>query len=452
MKRILVIASSREGFAWQDFFPKNTELPVQDISWDRFDRGMVQPPGVSLLVAVIDESRLNPVESLRRAAAGAPYCPCLAILPDSASPELIEAASRMASDFVLLPLRPSELRSRVGRFLAETNDAVAKCKQHLADEECLGEFVTQDTKLLRVLEDVRKLARANAPVLIVGETGTGKELCARALHHLSSRRHGPFIPVDCAALPDHLFENELFGHVRGSFTDAHRDQKGLVALAHGGTLFLDEVDGLTQAAQGKLLRFLQDRVYRPLGSERFLTSDVTVLAATNRDLRQCVEERQFRGDLYFRLNVLSVTLSPLRERPRDIELLAQHYIRRFVKAGELTPVLAADAAERLRSYHWPGNVRELINVMQRAVALAEEGRIEAAHLALGVPVAGKEPGREKTFREARTQALERFERKYIEDLLEEHDGNVTHAARAARKERRSFGRMMKKYGIGRAAS
>jgi two-component system response regulator GlrR len=452
MKRILVISSPREEHVWRHAFPESSELSVQEICWDRFGRGLAQPSGLCLLVAVIERSTLNPAESLRLAAATAPYCPCLVVLPEAASPQQIEAASRFASDFVLQPLRPGELRSRVGRLLTEANDGVTRSRQHLAEEKCFGEFVTQDAKFLRVLDDVCKLARANAPVLIVGETGTGKELCARALHHLSSRRHGPFIPVDCAALPDHLFENELFGHVRGSFTDAHRDQKGLVALANGGTLFLDEVDGLTLAAQGKLLRFLQDRVYRPLGSERFLAAEVTVLAATNRDIRQCVEERQFRSDLYFRLNVLNVTLSPLRERPGDIELLARHYINRFVNPGEPAPVLTVDAAERLRSYDWPGNVRELINVMQRAVALAEKGRIEESHLALGVPLAGNGPGRETTFREARAQALERFERKYIKDLLEEHHGNVTHAARAARKERRSFGRMMKKYGIDRAAS
>ena len=202
MKRILVIAPREERPTCRDCLSAHAGLSIEETCWDRID---TVDPGLSLLVAVIEESAPNPAESLRRAAAHAPDCPCLAVLPCGASPELIQAAARFASDFVLLPLRPDELRLRVGRFLAEARDEVSTAKQRLAEEACLRQFVTGDPKFLSVLEDVRKLARANAPVLIAGETGTGKELCARALHHLGPRRDGPFIPVDCDALPDHLF-------------------------------------------------------------------------------------------------------------------------------------------------------------------------------------------------------------------------------------------------------
>ena len=453
MKRVLLVSSRGDGSAWQDSLFASRNLVCESIRWNELERGLLPPTDVSLLVAVLDQSCLTPVESLRRLISLRPHCPCLAVLPEDAHPQLIQGASSIAGDFVIQPLRSSELSCRLDRFLADTHDEIVRTKHSLAEEACLREFVTQDPKFLDVLVQVRKLARANAPVLIVGETGTGKELCARALHHLGPRSHGPFIPVDCAALPDNLFENELFGHVRGSFTDAHKDQKGLVALAQSGTLFLDEVDGLTALAQGKLLRFLQDRAYRPLGSERFLTAEITVLAATNRDLRELVDQRQFRPDLYFRLNVLSVTLSPLRDRPGDVNLLAEHYVRRFARPGEPPPIIDAQAADALRQYHWPGNVRELVNTIQRAVALAEERFIRVSHLKFCADAAAapKKPER-VTFREARAQAVEEFERKYISNLLQEHDGNVTRAARAANKERRAFGRMIKKYGIGKAAS
>jgi DNA-binding NtrC family response regulator len=452
MKRILVVSSSGDGYAWQDTLCAGRNLSVEQARWDELLRGSTPSPELCLLVAVLDQPRSTSIDSLRRLTCSLPQCPCLAVLPEDSAPELIRGAATVAGDFVILPMRPEELACRVDRFLAYADDDVARSQQSLAEEACLRDFVTQDPSFLGVLTQIRKLARANAPVLIVGETGTGKELCARALHHLGPRRHGPFIPVDCAALPENLFENELFGHVRGSFTDAHSDQKGLVALAQGGTLFLDEVDSLTALTQAKLLRFLQDRAYRPLGSDRFLTSDVTVLAATNRDLRELVEKREFRVDLYFRLNVLSVALSPLRDRPSDITLLAEHYVRRFARPGEPVPIIDAQAADALRQYHWPGNVRELVNIIQRAVALTEERFIRVSHLEFcDRTPALPERLQPSTFREARAQAVEEFERNYISNLLHEHHGNVTHAARAANRERRAFGRMIKKYGIDKAS-
>lgn len=401
--------------------------------------------GVALVIAVADDGEPRSIEFLRGLAGRKLCCPCIAILPADSSADLLRGAAG-ADDIVLQPVRADELRWRIDRLLG-----LQSVKTKLIEEVCLRGFITQDARMLRVLDDVKRLARANAPVLIVGETGTGKELCARALHHLSSRRDGPFVPVDCPALPDHLLENELFGHVRGAYTDAHQEQKGLIALARGGTLFLDEVDSLSAAAQAKLLRFLQDRIYRPLGGDRFVPADVTLLAAANRDLRECVEQRHFRGDLYYRLNVLNVVLPPLRERPDDIELLARHYLRELAGA-ERAAVLSPSALSLLRSHVWPGNVRELINTITRAAVLAENGRILPAHITFGSPLA-TEPARDAPpsagYREARAKALEAFERKYVVDLLQRHHGNVTRAAREAGKERRAFGRILRKYNISR---
>src|ERR1051325_5765417 len=225
---------------------------------------------------------------------------------------------------------------------------------------------------VRTMARIPAVARSGSPVLITGETGTGKELCARAIHHLGRRRDFPFIPVDCGAVPDHLFENELFGHTRGAFTDAHGDQKGLVAMADRGTLFLDEVDALPLTAQAKLLRFLQERTFKPLGADRFQRADVNVLAATNRCLESLVREKRFRADLYFRLNVLTMHMEPLRQRREDIGLLSQHFADAICAEQALPRVVVTPAAiRRLMYYDWPGNVRELHNVVQRAVVCAD---------------------------------------------------------------------------------
>jgi len=231
--------------------------------------------------------------------------------------------------------------------------------------------------------------------------------------------------------------------VRGAFTDAHAEQRGLVSVAEGGTLFLDEVDSLPVAAQAKLLRFLQERQFKALGSERGAQADVRIVAASNRDLAQRIAEKQFRQDLYFRLDVLRLEVPPLRERPRDIALLARHFLSQYQAAGARKS-FSPEALERLTSYPWPGNVRELLNVIQRAIVFSQGSCIDAADIALsrGTPL----PPRQD-FRTAREETVESFERAYVQELLLRHRGNITHAAREAGKERRAFGRLVKKHGF-----
>jgi DNA-binding NtrC family response regulator len=293
------------------------------------------------------------------------------------------------------------------------------------------------------------VAAYGTPILIIGETGTGKELCARAIHHLSARRHYPFIPVDCAALPEHLFESEMFGHTRGAFTDAHRDHKGLVALAGEGTLFLDEVDSLPFSAQSKVLRLLQERTYRPVGSERFVPTGARIIAACNQDLKRLVVEKKFRSDLFFRLNVLRMQLAPLRERRSDIPLLARHFLETLaVEHGTSRKQIATALLQVLMAYDWPGNVRELYNTLQRAVIFCPGVQIQLEHMP-DLPAAQSKRPVNVSFREARTHAVTTFERSYIEDMLRQAAGNVTLAARLAGKDRRVFGRLMKRHNISR---
>jgi two-component system response regulator GlrR len=375
--------------------------------------------------------------------------PIFAVLSADAEDPLLRIATESVDDFVFAPIRPDELRHRLARVLAPSRHDAEAVHWRLAAEIGLTELVGSDPAFVGALAQVPRYARSDMPVLITGETGTGKELCARAIHHLGKRRNLPFIPVDCSTVPDHLFESELFGHVRGAFTDAHRDQRGLVGMAEGGTLFLDEVDALSLAAQAKLLRLLQEYTYRPLGADRFQRADVNIIAATNQDLERSVRDGGFRSDLYFRLNVLRLHLPPLRERRQDIRLLAVHFLqgRRGAAQGSARQFSAA-ALHMLASHDWPGNVRELSNVVRRAAVVCDGPRILPVHVALSEPRHASD-ALPTHFRTARAAAVEAFERRFVEELLRKHDGNVTHAAHEAGKDRRVFGRLMKKYRIAR---
>jgi DNA-binding NtrC family response regulator len=301
-----------------------------------------------------------------------------------------------------------------------------------------------------VLDILPKLASCDAPVLLRGETGTGKELFARALHYLSPRKGRPFVPVNCGAVPEMLIESELFGHVKGAFTDARLDRPGVVALAEGGTLFLDEIDSLPPKGQVAVLRFLQDREYRPVGGQRLRSADLRVVVATNTDLGTRVAEGRFRHDLLFRLDVLSLDLPPLAQRTEDIPLLARHFVSRFAALyGRPLPVLDAAAEAWLLSRPWPGNIRELENVLHRAVLLAEDGRVALPPGETALPVeAPGSPLWAGGLRQACAKARWETEDRYLRQLMALTGGNVSEAARRAGTERRAMGRMLKKHGIG----
>jgi DNA-binding NtrC family response regulator len=365
------------------------------------------------------------------------------LLPRDLPQADLEVASSVADDFIVWPERPEVICHRVRRFLvsiAEMQDA----RESLITSLGKANLVGRDPAFLKMADKLVPSAGSSFPTLITGETGTGKDLFARAIHFLSQRRSQPFIPVDCAGIPDHLLENELFGHARGAYTDAHGEQRGLAALADKGTLFLDEIDSLSLGAQAKLLRFLQDHQFKPLGAERYFHSDIKIIAASNRNLEQAVADKQFRVDLYFRLNVLHIELPSLRDRPRDIPILAQHFLT-IHQAGGMTKEMTPSALRRLTAYQWPGNIRELSNIIQRAIVFSQGPQINACDIALPEPATLVHP---TAFRAARDQTIQSFEREYIQDLLRRNQGNITWAAREAGKERRAFGRLVKKYNAG----
>jgi two-component system, NtrC family, response regulator GlrR len=298
-----------------------------------------------------------------------------------------------------------------------------------------------------VVRQIQKIAKSDAGVLIQGETGSGKELAARAIHRWSPRNAGPFVALNCGAVPDGLIETELFGHGKGAFTDAREARPGIIAQAHRGTLFLDETDTLSPKAQVTLLRFLQDLRYRPVGTEREIAGDVRVIAASNQNLQALVDEGRFRRDLIYRLNVFELWIPPLRGRPVDVEPLANHFVRHYcAKYGIDAKRLPPDTLDWLRRQEWPGNVRELENWIHRQLLLAEGEEIRN-----GIDLTPAPPtGAMHTFSDLRTakaRALAEFETAYVADALARTRGNVTAAARLAGKERRAFGKLLKKYGI-----
>lgn len=373
--------------------------------------------------------------------------PMLAILRADVSGELLAAAARVADDFILWSSdRIGELRQRIARLLGPAEN-IHEVSENLTRSMNLAKMIGEDRGFVAVVAKIPIVARNDGVVLIYGETGTGKELFARAVHHMSPRRHLPFIPVDCAAIPDHLLENELFGHVRGAFTDAHRDQNGLVAQAEGGTLFLDEIDSLALSVQAKLLRLIEERSYKPLGGERVIRANIRIIAASNRSLYDLVQQKQFRADLFFRLNVLELVLPPLRSRRGDIALLARHFVQQLaIDTSTPLKILAPTTVDKLVRAPWPGNVRELFNVMQRAFVFCEGPVILPSHVsAYDEPESRAAEG--EGFRQAKERSIEAFERSYVEELLRKHNGNITRAAREAGKDRRAFARLIRKLRI-----
>jgi DNA-binding NtrC family response regulator len=306
-----------------------------------------------------------------------------------------------------------------------------------------------------VIAQIPAVAQGDATVLIAGETGTGKELVARAIHYLGARAAHPFVPVNCGAIAESLLEDELFGHARGAFTDARSSRAGLVLEAHRGTLFLDEVDTLTLHAQVALLRVLQDRTVRPLGASGMRQVDVRFIAASNVPLADLVRDGTFRPDLFYRLNVLSLELPPLRARREDVLRLARHFLQKHALRGRPVPRLSPVAEGALLAHDWPGNVRELENAIIRGAHLCGDDVIDAVDL--GLPEVRRDraelprhlviPGGEQSFQEQKRQVVAAFERDYLVRLMSQHAGNVSRAARTAGKERRELGKLLKKHEI-----
>jgi two-component system response regulator GlrR len=347
-----------------------------------------------------------------------------------------------AYDYITKPLTKDAFCHRIQQAIERFRMSleISRLKSSLQRAAAGGKVVGNSLAMSKVLEKTHAIAQTDASVVIYGESGTGKELIARQIHGSSRRATGPFIPVNCGALPETLLESELFGYKRGAFTGAHLDSLGLVVEANTGTLFLDEVGDITPNVQVKLLRFLQEKEIKPLGSSKTVRTDVRIISATNRDLQAAVNEGIFREDLFYRLNIVPIAIPPLRERKEDVPLLANYFLRKFSKEFEKdVREFSSLALQKLVGYHWPGNVRELENKIQQTVVMTTRAVLQPGDIDL--------PGGLDKFKEEKHKVVARFEYNYITNLLSVHDGNISRAAKAAGMDRKNFWQLMKKHGV-----
>ena len=373
-------------------------------------------------------------------------------VPILVSSECLDGCTRYTGIHQIRPVAPGRLVEELRSVLKEMDGGRDPLPPLgvLREQIGLRQLIGNSPEFLAEVRKIPAIARFDVTVMMTGETGTGKEVFSRAVHYLSRRSNGPFVPVNCGAIPTDLIENELFGHDQGAFTSATSSKKGLVQEANGGTLFLDEIDCLSPLAQVKLLRFLQDNEYRHLGSPKLHRSDVRVIAATNVDVVAALRSGRLRQDLFYRLDIIRLHLPPLRQRGEDVLLLARHFLSKYAAAfGRDITNFSDDAARQLLLHDWPGNVRELENTVQRAVILAQEPVIQLSDLILCGSNNGNESPR--SFNEMKREIVSKFERSYIRDVLSAARGNVTRAAQAAKKNRRAFLELMRKHGIDKAS-
>jgi len=369
----------------------------------------------------------------------------------------VEAIHEGAFDFISKPMNLAELKNIVSRALAQRSLQRRVEKTAAPDGEYpsqLGKIIGKSPPMLEVYKTVARVAPTKSTVLILGESGTGKELIARAIHEHSPRANGPFVAVDCGALTETLLESELFGHMRGSFTGAVADKKGVFEEAQGGTCFLDEIGGISPSMQARLLRVLQEHEIRRVGGKEWMAVDVRVLAATNQDLAEAVTNGEFRQDLFYRLDVVTINLPPLRQRADDIPLLTQHFLKYYSQdCGKPVSAISDRAMELLCSYRWPGNIRELEHAVEQAVALSYQPVLTPEDLPREIREQNAHnfpfhTAATTQFNFPDTPSLEEVKKRYVRHVLQLTDGNVSATARILNVDRRSLYRMLARYEIG----
>lgn len=428
----------------------DTEVIVESQSARAAER--VATESLDLVIADIRMPGVGGVELLRRARA---HDPNLAVLMMTAYPTVetaVEAMRLGAADYIVKPFQPEDLLGLVRRLLESKRlrDENRLLRRQVERPFVFGELLGQSLAMRQVFERIQRLAETDVDVLIVGETGTGKELVARALHQRSRRKDAPFVPVDCGAIPNELMESEFFGHERGAFTGAQTRNLGLLEFANRGSFFLDEIGQLPPRLQAKLLRVLQERKIRRVGGTKEIELNVRILAATSLNLEEEVRKERFRLDLYHRIHVAQIELPALRERNGDVPLLVEHFLVRHGKEmGRDLVALTPEAMEVLTCYAWPGNVRELQNVLKRTLALTTSSLITVPDLPDEIVARAGECVRPKAggFFEQRDRRIAAFEKQYFRDLLEACHGDVTNAARDAQLPRGTLYRLLKKLAL-----
>ncbi len=417
----------------------------------------LQHEPVHLILTDLKMPKMNGMELLRFANEVFPYIPVIIITAFGTVESAVEAMKAGAYDYILKPIKLAELETTIEKALkfGSLMEENAQLKKKLEQYENTSEIITVNPRMLALLETTKQVAQTPATVLIQGESGTGKLLFAHALHHFSPRADRPFIEINCGAIPRELLESELFGHEKGAFTGAVQSKKGKFELANQGTLFLDEIGELPLELQVKLLHVLENQRFMRVGGTEFITTNVRIVAATNRNLQEEVQKRQFREDLYYRLRVVLLEIPPLRERKEDIPVLVAHFIRKHQSLnlrgrGEIE--ITDEAMQLLQQYTWPGNIRELENVIQQALIFAKDNKIvpellppEIRENALRIPCTKEEL---KAERLRRTEAIIKdLEYQFLVNLLTKTKGNISRAAERSGYDRRQIQNLLKKHHI-----
>lgn len=372
-----------------------------------------------------------------------PGIPVIILTAHGSIPNAVEAMQRGAHGYLTKPFEDRDLKATIDKALSQQRMSreIQRLKSLVKELYGRENVVAKSPSMERLLQQVAQVADTDATILLMGETGTGKEVLARVIHANSRRAKGPFVAINCSAIPETIFESELFGHARGAFTSAYAAKRGFFQSAHNGTLFLDEIGEMPPSMQVKLLRAVQDREIREVGGEHTTKVDLRIIAATNRDLRESIKSGTFRSDLYYRISVVPLTIPPLRERREDIPLLAQHFLRQSaVQAKKELKGFTPAALHRLMTYPWSGNVRELENVVEKAAVMCRQDMITPDLL----PSVGSAPD---IALKPLTEAKEEFERAYLRNLLHMTGGNISRAAQFAGRYRADFYKMLKKYGL-----
>ncbi|MBW2449396.1 MAG: sigma-54-dependent Fis family transcriptional regulator [Deltaproteobacteria bacterium] len=422
---------------------------------------MVDETIFDVVVTDLKMSNLGGMEVLRRLKASYPETMVIVITGYASVSSAVEVMKMGAFDYLPKPFTPHELRSVVQQALVQKERLLQNRKfleQKKHRKTFSHQLIGESPKIKKVISMVQKVAPTDATVLVYGESGTGKELISRAIHANSRRKSNVFFAVDCGTLSDTLLESELFGYAKGAFTDARADKKGIFTLANGGTVFLDEISNISLSVQSKLLRFLENREFLPLGSTKTEKVDVRLIFATNQNLEEMVEAGSFRKDFYYRIYVYPIIVPPLRERKRDILPISYHFLQHFcLDFGKKIIGFDDEAVARLTAYNWPGNVRQLRNIIERAVILCEKDTISSKELPLlgemadieelidHVPETNDELKRVK--KEIRQKAVLQVEKNFVMNALMKNDWNVTRAARKVGLQRTNFQALMKKHRI-----
>lgn len=418
-------------------------------SLDSFGKDIYLKPD-SIFIFFDDNCRIVNNEKIERINRHFPYIPVIGVLENSNICIDFETLRKFVWQFFIYPFRKDEILLTINWYSQKhyhsghgIDNIYSSLKKHAAFDLFKGE----SRKSIEIKEKINKIAQFDVTVLINGETGTGKELCAKMIHFLSNRADKAFIPVNCGAVPSELFENELFGHKKGAYTNAESSENGLITEANNGTLFLDEIESLPELMQVKILRFLEDKKYKPLGQSQYITSDVRIIAAAKEDLTDRVKKNLFREDLFYRLNIVNINLPPLHERQEDIPVLVSFFIERFSKLfNKEIEGIEPIALMKMMHYGWEGNIRELQNTVQQAVIMNSTGIINEEDLNMQIentdvfhPFG--------TFKSAKQFSVSNFENSYLSNLMSLFNGNLTKAARFARKDRRALSRLLKKHKI-----